>query len=240
MDSIAESLIAAQNKAEALFASVVSEGLICPGKLESELSADIHALARERFGLRRHWHKRIVRAGANTLLTYHEEAADLRIAEDDLVYLDFGPVFEAWEADFGRTYALGADPDKHRLVGDLWRSHSVVARSTSSAMPTSRPVNCTISWPRSPPRPAGSLGRRQRVISSANFPTSGHPGFAALLHPAGQCTAAAGRRCVRTAAPLDFGNPFRRSAPTHGRILRGTVKPLTHRPGGLGGARRRA
>ena len=119
MDSIAESLIAAQNKADALFASVVSEGLICPGKLESELSADIHALARERFGLRRHWHKRIVRAGANTLLTYHEEAADLRIAEDDLVYLDFGPVFKEWEADFGRTYAVGADPDKHRLVGDL-------------------------------------------------------------------------------------------------------------------------
>ncbi len=26
--------------------------------------------------------------------------------------LDFGPIFGAWEADFGRTYVLGADPAK--------------------------------------------------------------------------------------------------------------------------------
>jgi Xaa-Pro dipeptidase len=28
-------------------------------------------------------------------------------------------VFEEWEADFGRTYVLGADPEKHRLVDDI-------------------------------------------------------------------------------------------------------------------------
>ena len=120
MDSIAQSLLDAQNKAAALFAAVVSADLIKPGKLESELSVDIHALAKSEFGLRRHWHKRIVRAGANTLLTYSDPAEDRRIVEDDIVYLDFGPVFEEWEADFGRTYAVGTDPLKHRLVDDLW------------------------------------------------------------------------------------------------------------------------
>jgi hypothetical protein len=30
-----------------------------------------------------------------------------------------GPVFDAWEADFGRTYALGSDPHKQRLIADL-------------------------------------------------------------------------------------------------------------------------
>jgi len=69
--------------------------------------------------VRRHWHKRVARAGPNTLMTYYDEPADRRIAEDDIVYLDFGPVFEAWEADFGRTYALGGDPAKHRLIADL-------------------------------------------------------------------------------------------------------------------------
>ncbi len=53
------------------------------------------------------------------MLTYYDEPADRRIAEDDVVYLDFGPVFDAWEADFGRTYVLGSDPWKHRLVGDI-------------------------------------------------------------------------------------------------------------------------
>lgn len=119
MDAVAQSLLVAQNKAEALFAEVLARGLIQPGKLESELTADIHALAKARFGVRRHWHKRIARAGPNTLLTYYDEAADRRIAADDIVYLDFGPVFEAWEADFGRTYALGDDPVKHRLIADL-------------------------------------------------------------------------------------------------------------------------
>jgi Xaa-Pro dipeptidase len=119
MDAVSRSLLEAQNKAEALFADVVSGGLIRAGKLESELSEEIHGLARERYGVRRHWHKRIARAGPNTLLGYYEESQDRRIEADDVVFLDFGPVFESWEADFGRTYALGSDPAKHRLVSDI-------------------------------------------------------------------------------------------------------------------------
>jgi Xaa-Pro dipeptidase len=119
MDAVSQSLLEAQRQAEALFAAVVAKGLIQSGKLESELSEDIHQLARERFGVKRHWHKRIARAGSNTLLGYHDECVDRRIEADDVVYLDLGPVFESWEADFGRTYALGSDPHKHRLVRDI-------------------------------------------------------------------------------------------------------------------------
>ena len=119
MDAVSQALLEAQNKAEALFAAVVDSGVIQAGKLESELSGEIFELARERFGVRRHWHKRIARAGSNTLLGYHDEGTDRRIAADDVVFLDFGPVFDSWEADFGRTYALGPDPHKHRLVSDI-------------------------------------------------------------------------------------------------------------------------
>ncbi len=31
------------------------------------------------------------------------------------MFCDFGPIFEEWEADFGRTYVLGDDPAKHAL-----------------------------------------------------------------------------------------------------------------------------
>jgi Xaa-Pro dipeptidase len=119
MDSIADSLLAAQNKAAALFGEVVDSGMIRAGKLESELTSEIHKLAWTRFNLRRHWHKRIARSGPNTLLGYYDEAADRRITDDDIVYLDFGPVFDAWEADFGRTFALGPDPKKRQLVTDI-------------------------------------------------------------------------------------------------------------------------
>jgi Xaa-Pro dipeptidase len=117
--TVEQALADAQRKAEALFAEVVDSGLIRAGVLESELSAAVHDLARRRFGLRRHWHRRVVRCGPNTVLTYHAEPPDRRTTEDDVVYLDFGPLFEEWEADFGRTYVIGQDPLKHKLVADI-------------------------------------------------------------------------------------------------------------------------
>ena len=119
MDAVSQALIEAQNKAEALFDAVVASGMIRAGRLEGELSQDIYDLAAERFGVRRHWHKRIVRAGSNTMLGYSVESPERRIEADDVVFLDLGPVFDSWEADFGRTYALGSDPAKHRLVSDI-------------------------------------------------------------------------------------------------------------------------
>jgi len=119
MDAVARALKDAQNQAESLFAAIVSENLIVPGKLESVLSRDIHKLARAHFGVRRHWHKRVVRSGPNTLLKFSDTSVDRRIAADDIVSLDLGPVFDVWEADLGRTYVLGPDPDKQRLVTDI-------------------------------------------------------------------------------------------------------------------------
>jgi methionine aminopeptidase len=41
------------------------------------------------------------------------------VAENDLLYVDVGPVFDGFEGDVGKTYLLGTDPDKSRLVRDL-------------------------------------------------------------------------------------------------------------------------
>jgi hypothetical protein len=49
MDSISQHLIAGQNKAQRLFEHVVGSGLIQAGKLESELTEEIHSLAGSRF-----------------------------------------------------------------------------------------------------------------------------------------------------------------------------------------------
>lgn len=109
----------AQNKAEQLFHEVEARGLIRPGLTESSLNADIYALAQEMYGITTYWHKRIVRAGKNTLLPYAENPPDLTIGEDDILFLDLGPVFEKWEADFGRTFVLGSDPFKHKMRQDV-------------------------------------------------------------------------------------------------------------------------
>jgi Xaa-Pro dipeptidase len=114
-------LLAAETKAEALLAEIEAAGLIAPGRSERDVEDDIGALAQARFGIERHWHRRIVRAGANTLTTAWDYPPLRIIAPDDTVYVDLGPVFEEWEADIGRTYALGSDPAKNKLVADLPR-----------------------------------------------------------------------------------------------------------------------
>lgn len=112
----------AEARAQQLFAAVVERGLITAGKTERALSEDVRRLARELFGVRRFWHKRIVRAGRNTLLPYRENPPDLVLQPDDILFFDFGPVFADWEADLGRTFVLGNDPRKHALAADVARS----------------------------------------------------------------------------------------------------------------------
>ncbi|MER8185019.1 M24 family metallopeptidase [Kitasatospora sp. NPDC094015] len=117
----AEALVAAQEKAVALFAEVERRGLVEPGVGERQASDRIRDLADEMFGTTRHWHKRIIRSGPNTLYPYRENPPDRIIGADDIAFADFGPIFEEYEADFGRTYVFGDDPDKHRLLHELPR-----------------------------------------------------------------------------------------------------------------------
>jgi Xaa-Pro dipeptidase len=109
----------AQSNAERLFREIEERGLIRPGMRESQLNAEIFELAKEMYGITTYWHKRIVRAGRNTLAPYDENPPDLMIGEDDILFLDLGPVFEDWEADFGRTFVLGSDPVKLKLRDDV-------------------------------------------------------------------------------------------------------------------------
>jgi Xaa-Pro aminopeptidase len=114
-------LLDAQAKAVELFAAVADRGILAPGVRETEASDAIRDLAGDLLGIRRYWHKRIVRAGVNTLRPYRENPPDRVIGEDDIAFADFGPIFEDWEADFGRTFVLGGDPVKHRLRDALPR-----------------------------------------------------------------------------------------------------------------------
>src|SRR6202012_2597870 len=118
-DVRATRLLDAQDKAAALFAEIGTRGIIRPGVTEVRASDEIRDLAADMFGVSRHWHKRIVRAGPNTLQPYRKKPPNRVIEADDIVFCDFGPIFEDWEADFGRTYVLGDDPVRHKLKNDI-------------------------------------------------------------------------------------------------------------------------
>jgi Xaa-Pro aminopeptidase len=118
-DERARRLLDAQASAVALFDEVAARGIIAAGRGEQAASDLIRDLANEMFGKTRHWHKRIVRSGPHTLHPYRENPPDRVIGADDIVFADFGPVFDEFEADLGRTYVLGGDPVKHRLAAGL-------------------------------------------------------------------------------------------------------------------------
>ena len=119
MNDVKLQLIEAEKKASLLFNQISIKGLICPGNAENELNDDIFNLAFEMYGIKKYWHKRIVRSGKNTLKPYKENPENLIIQEDDILFIDFGPIFDEWEADYGRTYVLGDDKLKIKLMQDI-------------------------------------------------------------------------------------------------------------------------
>jgi Xaa-Pro dipeptidase len=114
-------LALAQDKARQLLRAIEERRLIEIGATEKQVSDRIYDLAFALFGTRKHWHKRVVRTGQNTFYSYKIDPPDLPIKDGDLVYLDLGPVFDDFEGDIGKTYLIGDDPIKTKLIRDLER-----------------------------------------------------------------------------------------------------------------------
>jgi Xaa-Pro aminopeptidase len=124
MTNTKKHLIQAHQQAILLFNTVERAGLVAPGKSEKQLNDEIVKLASEYFGIQEFWHKKIVRAGINTMQPYGSNPPDRLINFDDIVILDFGPVFNGYEADVARTYVVGNDTLKLKIKADVqtaWR-----------------------------------------------------------------------------------------------------------------------
>jgi Xaa-Pro aminopeptidase len=119
MNDARERLELAEQKAKEWFDAVEKSGLIVPGKTEAALCDELLQIASHDFGVEQHWGKKIVRTGVNTLEPYMANPADRMIEEGDILFFDFHPVFEGWEADLGRTFVLGNDPLKLKIQKDV-------------------------------------------------------------------------------------------------------------------------
>ena len=109
----------AEKMAIELFNAVEKSNLIVASKSEAQLSLEVCSIASQKFGLENHWHKKIVRAGKNTLCIYPDNPPDKMIQEDDIVILDFGPIADGYEADLGRTYVIGNNVLKLKIKNDV-------------------------------------------------------------------------------------------------------------------------
>ncbi|MDA8807445.1 aminopeptidase P family protein [Flavobacteriaceae bacterium] len=119
MDLTLKNLVEAELKAQQLFNEIENKNILIAGNSENKINELIFELAFNMFGIKKYWHKRIVRCGENTLYPYNENPENLILKKDDILFLDFGPIFEEWEADFGRTYVVGNNPLKKKLKNDI-------------------------------------------------------------------------------------------------------------------------
>ncbi len=97
---------------------------------------DILQQTQESFGAAKSWHPPQIRLGENTLLPFGQKGTeDLQLSENDIFFLDIGPIFDGHEGDVGRTFAVGNDPDMQKCsrdvemiwqeVRDHWKEHKV-------------------------------------------------------------------------------------------------------------------
>jgi Xaa-Pro aminopeptidase len=110
---------------------------IKPGMLEE----DARQMAKEtleRIGSTKGWHKILIRFGRNTILNFDDPSErGTRLRDDDLFFVDIGPVWGDTEGDGGETFVVGQnpDPDMKRLPEDTKRIfHTVRKQWLASGM----------------------------------------------------------------------------------------------------------
>jgi len=70
-------------------------------------------------GLRRGWHHIIVRCGPNTTKDFMALSdKGVVLGEDDIFFIDIGPVDHGYEGDGGDTFVFGSDPEHHKAKHD--------------------------------------------------------------------------------------------------------------------------
>jgi methionyl aminopeptidase len=111
-------------------------GQIEPGMAEEEAKA----VARETLKvmeMRRGWHHIIVRCGPNTTKDFMEKSEPgVVLGENDIFFVDIGPIYGDTEGDAGDTFVFGSNPEHLRAkkeVRQIWdevREEWFTARST--------------------------------------------------------------------------------------------------------------
>lgn len=92
---------------------------IAPGMLEEQAMEIARSVLKEA-GMLRGWHAVHVRFGPNTLKSFGAPSEPgVRLRENDIFFIDIGPVWQQWEGDAGETFVVGHDSDMHRAARDV-------------------------------------------------------------------------------------------------------------------------
>lgn len=101
---------------------------IVPGMAEDEAVVLARRLLKQADMLRG-WHGIHVRFGRNTLKPFGMPSEPgVILGQDDIFFIDIGPVWREWEGDGGDTFVVGSDPEMHRIASDVRAVFDAVRR----------------------------------------------------------------------------------------------------------------
>lgn len=86
------------------------------GQTEKDIEEISKTLFQE-FGVEKKWHPSKLRFGVNTLKSFREVSEpDVVLQDNDLFFIDIGPVFYGHEGDCGKTFAIGNNPEHLAVI----------------------------------------------------------------------------------------------------------------------------
>jgi methionine aminopeptidase len=88
--------------------------LISPGMIEE----DAHRLYKDlckKYPIQKQWHPPKLRFGPNTICNFKDESKSYVLQEEDIFFIDIGPVVEGHEADYGETFSIGPNFDFKKI-----------------------------------------------------------------------------------------------------------------------------
>lgn len=110
-------IVAARDKTLEVIRAVSRQ--VVPGMTEDQVRKLVQA-EMEKSGTEKFWHAPQIRLGVNTLRAFGEPGEPgVILAENDVFFLDLGPVYAGHEGDVGRAFAVGSDPEMNRIARDV-------------------------------------------------------------------------------------------------------------------------
>jgi Xaa-Pro aminopeptidase len=115
-DFCIDSYLDAREKAIAAVKRVAE--LVKPGMNENQVKEVVEEILIN-LGSQKLWHPTKVRFGKNTVKSFREASEEnVILQEEDIFFLDIGPVFDGHEADYGETFIVGNNDHHYKISRD--------------------------------------------------------------------------------------------------------------------------
>jgi methionyl aminopeptidase len=121
-----EKMLETRAKAQQAVSRIVAKVKV--GMLEEDANKLVTDTLQE-MGATKAFHKPYIRFGSNTTITFGADSVPgIRLGEDDIFFIDVGPVWDGYEGDAGDTFVTGNNPELKRCALDAKQIFEAVAK----------------------------------------------------------------------------------------------------------------